>query len=799
MTTPINIWTWPNTQTWDTLRAWGQIINDNFAFLESTKATKTELQTHVNNTTNPHSVTKAQVGLWNVDNTSDANKPISSATQTALNAKQDTLVSGTNIKTINGASVLWSGDLSITAWAIPDGSLTEAKMNASINASLDKADTSVQPAQIANFETTTQLNARDTANRARANHTWDETVLPFDTTRTWAVAIWEIAWDDDKENFVMGIDSDSVEFNISTDMWVNQTASTIPKGSPVYASWTVWGSWKISIAPFIADGTIPNKYFVWFAHDDILAGITGVYINWKARIRGIDTSAWATGTELYPSATVAWEYQTTPTASWKIPIAQVITSHATTGTIVVRYASSLTASEVLYDNTSGLTATEVQGAINELNTNKQEILAEWAFVDWDKTKLDWIETGAEVNTVDSVNGRTGVVTGLAEANEVVDLTTAQTVAWVKTFSSSPIVPTPTTDMEVATKKYVDDNAGGIGTWDILQTWRTLTAPEYELCDWRTVNAWIYPLLDTILWLSWLWDFLKLTNPATLPTGTWRWTAFSPDSTYLSVAHTTSPFITIYKRSWDTFTKLTDPATLPTSTSYWTAFSPDWTYLSVAHNSSPFVTIYKRSWDTFTKLANPSILPAGTWNWTAFSPDWTYLSVSHYTSPFITIYKRSWDTFTKLANPSILPANVWWWTAFSTDWTYLSVGHSVSPFITIYKRSWDTFTKLANPATLPASTSYWTAFSPDNTYLSVAHSTSPFVTIYKRSWDTFTKLTDPATLPASHCRWTAFSPNNTYLSVAHESSPFITIYKQSLRLMLPDLPTNDSRIKNYIKT
>lgn len=31
--------------------------------------------------------TKAQIGLGNVDNTSDANKPISTATQTALNAK----------------------------------------------------------------------------------------------------------------------------------------------------------------------------------------------------------------------------------------------------------------------------------------------------------------------------------------------------------------------------------------------------------------------------------------------------------------------------------------------------------------------------------------------------------------------------------------------------------------------------------------------------------------------------------------------------------------------------------------
>jgi hypothetical protein len=39
---------------------------------------------HESNTSNPHSVTQAQVGLGNVDNTSDAEKPISDAAQTAL-------------------------------------------------------------------------------------------------------------------------------------------------------------------------------------------------------------------------------------------------------------------------------------------------------------------------------------------------------------------------------------------------------------------------------------------------------------------------------------------------------------------------------------------------------------------------------------------------------------------------------------------------------------------------------------------------------------------------------------------
>jgi hypothetical protein len=45
-----------------------------------------------------------------------------------------------------------------------------------------------------------------------------------------------------------------------------------------------------------------------------------------------------------------------------------------------------------------------------------------------------------------------------------DILTAQTIAGVKTFSVSPIVPTPTTDMQVSTKKYVDDYGKTIGAF-----------------------------------------------------------------------------------------------------------------------------------------------------------------------------------------------------------------------------------------------------------------------------------------------------------------------------------------------
>lgn len=50
----------------------------------------TEFINHKNSTSNPHSVTKSQVGLDNCDNTSDADKPISTATQAALNGKSPT-------------------------------------------------------------------------------------------------------------------------------------------------------------------------------------------------------------------------------------------------------------------------------------------------------------------------------------------------------------------------------------------------------------------------------------------------------------------------------------------------------------------------------------------------------------------------------------------------------------------------------------------------------------------------------------------------------------------------------------
>lgn len=74
----------------------GAALKSSLDTLSNAAATKTELKAHTDNTSNPHKVTKAQIGLSDVNNTSDANKPVSTAQATAI---ADAKKAGTDAKT----------------------------------------------------------------------------------------------------------------------------------------------------------------------------------------------------------------------------------------------------------------------------------------------------------------------------------------------------------------------------------------------------------------------------------------------------------------------------------------------------------------------------------------------------------------------------------------------------------------------------------------------------------------------------------------------------------------------------
>lgn len=80
-------------------------LKDQASITSDINTVQTNLETHINNKTNPHEVTKAQVGLGDVDNTSDLDKPVSTATQTALDLKVDK-VEGKQLSQENFTTVL---------------------------------------------------------------------------------------------------------------------------------------------------------------------------------------------------------------------------------------------------------------------------------------------------------------------------------------------------------------------------------------------------------------------------------------------------------------------------------------------------------------------------------------------------------------------------------------------------------------------------------------------------------------------------------------------------------------------
>jgi len=278
--------------------------------------------------------------------------------------------------------------------------------------------------------------------------------------------------------------------------------------------------------------------------------------------------------------------------------------------------------------------------------------------------------------------------------------------------------------------------------------------------------------------------VKIADPAALPAGTGNGCAFSEDGRYCAVTHSTTPFITIYKRTagTDTFVKLDDPATIPGNTAYGPAFSRDGTYLGIGCLVPPYYIIYKRTaeTDTFVKIADAAAMPAGAVLSCAFSPNGIFFAVAHSTSPYVTIYKRTagTDTFVKLADPGTLPTGVGHGVSFSRNGSYLAVAHVTSPYVTIYRIIRDVFSKVADPGVLPTGTGNGCAFTPDGSGLAVAHNTSPYITIYRRAagTDIFLKTTEPLTLPAADGNGCSFSEDGTYLSVAHTNSPYFTLYK-----------------------
>jgi hypothetical protein len=129
----------------------------------------------------------------------------------------------------------------------------------------------------------------------------------------------------------------------------NQTGTSIPNGTSLYASGVTAGSGRITAAPFVADGTIQEARYLGLATEDISDGVNG-FVTAFGYVRNLDTrgtapSSVAVGNENWTVGDILYAHPTVPGKLTNIPpkdkvyVAIVIIRNATAGVLFVRPSS----------------------------------------------------------------------------------------------------------------------------------------------------------------------------------------------------------------------------------------------------------------------------------------------------------------------------------------------------------------------------------------------------------------------------------------------------------------------------
>lgn len=114
-----------------------------------------------------------------------------------------------------------------------------------------------------------------------------------------------LSWNADEETADLVLNGSTLQLGQEVHYRVrNNTASAIPNGTAVYATGTLGASGRITVAPFLADGTTPARYFIGITTEEIAAGTDGKVTDF-GKVRNLDTNAYSEGDVLYPSSTVA--------------------------------------------------------------------------------------------------------------------------------------------------------------------------------------------------------------------------------------------------------------------------------------------------------------------------------------------------------------------------------------------------------------------------------------------------------------------------------------------------------------
>lgn len=403
------------------------------------KATTAALTSHTENTLNPHSTTKAQVGLPDVDNVSAAalrDRSTHTGTQAietiaglalSLGGKQDDLVSGVNIKTVNGESLLGGGDIPIAGGGAGVSSVNGQTGVAVLDAddisdasTTKKFTTAAEIAKLAGIAAGATVNDTDANLKNRANHTGTQassTISDFDSAsdaRIAAAAGVSVA------SLSGGkVPNSQLPALAITDVFVvasqvAQLALTAEEGD-------------------IAIRTDQNKSY---AHN---GGVSGTMADWSELLTPTDAVLSVNGEVGAITLTTDDVSDSGQTNKWATAAEKTKLGH-----ISVTQAVDLDTVETNANNVPGIkTKTDFITVTQAVDLDAIETNAN--NVPGIKTKTDFMTVTQAVN-LDTMESD---IAAKANDADVVHDTGNETVGGVKTFSSDPIIP---------------DEAYGVG-WD----------------------------------------------------------------------------------------------------------------------------------------------------------------------------------------------------------------------------------------------------------------------------------------------------------------------------------------------
>ena len=191
-------------------------------------AAAAELSAHSSSTSNPHSVTKAQVGLGSVDNTADANKPVSTAQAAAIGAAVTAHIDAT--------------DPHPGKYAPTDHTHTPASIGAATAAQGAKADAALQPGAQFTQAAVTAATAPGVALLGAATAAAQRTELGLGTAATTAASDYATAAQGAKADAALVASADAIAD-------VLEAAPTTDPAALARIQYSVSGDW-------LADGRL---------------------------------------------------------------------------------------------------------------------------------------------------------------------------------------------------------------------------------------------------------------------------------------------------------------------------------------------------------------------------------------------------------------------------------------------------------------------------------------------------------------------------------------------------------------